>query len=262
VDAPRDPQAPSDGVRGHVQPAMPKSDAVASEEGFPRLSGPRLRENIALVSAVLLVGLVIELSLIAWMDPAVGRPLLKMVVVEMFAGREAGIPFAIGSAENLLIAQVSTTQDIALAGIIYPGFLYMLAKYRHRDNLVMRRLRRIELKAHERRDFIRKWGPLGIFAFMLVPFLVNGPVLGAAIGRISGIPTRYLITPVVCATALSSLMWTYFYNALFGLVSPEWGPLLTFVILGGIISWELLGEWRERRREQQAKRRIVGPASP
>lgn len=235
--------------------ATPRDPAAAEgsgrQEGFPRRSGPRLRETIAVVSATMLVGRLVELAVLPWVQPDAGRALWKMWFVEMFAGREAGIPFAIGHVNTLLVAQVSAMQDIAMAGVVYPGFLYLLARYRHRDNLVMRKLRRIEAQARSNRHFVDRWGPLGVFAFMMVPFLVNGPLLGAAMGRLSGIPTRFLILPVVLATVLCSVLWTYFYDFLFSLVDPRWGPLLTGAILGSLLAWGLTPEWRDRRREAQ-----------
>lgn len=225
------------------------------DEGFTRISSRVLEVRILVVGAILLAAVLVELILATVIDREAGAALWRGVLLEMFTGREAGIPVSLqGGAPAWVVAQISATQDIGIVCLAYPAFLWALHRYRDRDNFVMRRLRKLQERAQGHRKFVRRWGPLGIFAFMLVPFLVNGPLLGAAMGRVAGVSTKYLIAPVVAATIVAALAWTYAYDAIFNLVDgldPRLPPLLTIAIVGSLLLWAGIGEVLEHRREKR-----------
>lgn len=228
------------------------------DEGFHRISSKALEVRIIVTGFILLAGVLVELALATWLWPDAGKAMWEGLVLEMFTGREAGIPVSLGGgAPPWLVAQVSATQDIGVVCLAYPAFLWALHRFRDRDNFVMRRLRRLQAHAVKHRAFVHRWGPLGIFAFMLVPFLVNGPLLGAAVGRVAGIATKWLILPVVGATVLASLAWTYAYDLVFGLVKgldPRIPPVATVAIVGSLVLWGIIGEILDARREARLRR--------
>lgn len=227
------------------------------DEGFGRMSDRTLELRILVVGGILLAAVVVELTIATVVWPEAGKAMWQGVALEMFTGREAGIPVSLqGGAPAYIVAQVSATQDIGVVCLAYPAFLWALHRYGDRDNFVMRRLRRLQQRARSHKKFVRRWGPIGIFAFMLVPFLINGPLIGAAAGRVAGVSTKYLIAPVVAATVVAALAWTYAYNALFTLVKgidPRIPPLLTVAIVGSLLLWAGIGELLEHRREQRKK---------
>ncbi len=211
-------------------------------------------EGRLFVLGLLAIGLLfLELALAALAfgrTPAQG--LLSMVVVENFAGREAGIPLATqAGAPAWLIAQVSTLQDLAVVALAYPVFLYLLGRYHDRDNLVMRRLRRIERAAAQHQHFVDRWGAVGLYVFMIVPFLINGPLVGAVVGRLAGMHNRALVAPVFLATATAATAWSYGYDALYVFAARFDSRLpvaLTGLILSAIILLMFVQEWREARQ--------------
>lgn len=239
---------------------LPAAGAAASgpapdtdlEEGFTRLSSRAVEVRLVIVGAILLAAVLVELALATFVWPHTGQALWEGLVLEMFTGREAGIPVALGGgAPPWVVAQISATQDIGVVCLAYPAVLWALHRFRDRDNFVMRRLRRIQVHAARHRAFAHRYGPVGIFLFMLVPFLVNGPLLGAVVGRLAGISTRWLILPVVGATVLAAFAWTYAYDTLFRFVNdldPRIPPLLTLAIVGGLVGWALVSEAVELRR--------------
>lgn len=217
-----------------------------------RLSQVSVEVRFILIGLILIAAILTELAVATALWPTVGIALWQGFILEMFTGREAGIPVALqGGAPPWVVAQISATQDIGIVCLAYPALLWALRRFHDRDNLVMRRLRRIEAHAAKHQKFVHRWGPLGIAMFMLVPFLINGPLLGAAVGRLTGIPTRYLIAPVVGATVVAALMWSYAYDALFMLVDgldPRIPPLLTIVLVSGFVGWAVVGEILEAQK--------------
>lgn len=198
--------------------------------------------------------LVIEVVLLLVFAPAYGRAIVSSMPVDAVSGKEASLPIAIsGGAPWWLAAQVSALQHVALGALVFPLFLFVLHRYHDRDSLVMRRLRRIEAAAERHRAFVTRWGPLGVFLFMLVPFLVNGPLVGAVLGRVSGISSRYLAIPVVAATLVSTAAWAGGYHGIFSAaddVDPTLPRIIAFAVVGFAVTFALVDEYRQRRKEK------------
>jgi uncharacterized membrane protein len=233
-------------------PPTPEPDPDL-DEGFTRISSRALEIRIIVVGCVLLAAVLVELALATYIWPEAGQALWRGLVVEMFSGREAGIPLSLeGGAPPWVVAQVSAAQDIGVVCLAYPAFLWALHRYRDRDNFIMRRLRRLQAHAVKHRKFVHRWGPFGVFLFMLVPFLINGPLLGAAVGRVAGIATKWLILPVVAATVIAALAWTYAYDLVFSLIEgldPRIPPVLTLAIVGSLVAWGIVGEVLDARKD-------------
>ena len=218
-------------------------------------------EGLLFVAGLLgFAAVLVELGL-AWLwDPRWGAGLALMVALENVVGREGAIPLA--SQEHVpawLIAQVSFLQDLAVVGLAFPVFLYLLGRFHDRDNLLMRRLRRIERSAHARRHLVDRWGAVGIFLFMIVPFLLNGPLVGAILGRLAGMHNKALLAPVVLATAAAATAWAYGYDRLYRVVDGVDSRLtfaLTALILAVVLTLMLVGELSSERAEQAEVERV------
>lgn len=248
--------AEDDDLAAGPPPAEPQGPRDPDlDEGFARISSRALEVRIIVVGCILLAAVLVELAIATYVWEDAGQALWRGLVVEMFSGREAGIPLSLqGGAPWWVVAQVSATQDIGVVCLAYPAFLWALHKYEDRDNFLMRRLRRLQAHAVKHRKFVRRWGPFGVFVFMLVPFLVNGPLLGAALGRVAGIATKWLILPVVAATVVAAVAWTYAYDVVFRLIEgldPRIPPILTVGIVGSLVLWGVIGEAVEMRRERR-----------
>lgn len=211
---------------------------------------------------VLLALLVAQVVAVYLVNPHVGFALLKGIAVDMVAGREGAAGVAIhGDAPALLVAETSALQHLATGAIMFPIFLSLLSHYHDRDNFFMRRLRRLEAAAGRHQAFVSRWGPVGIFLFMMVPFLVNGPLVGAIVGRLCGIRTKLLILPVVLATFASALVWTYanewlqHYAARLG---DDFPLYVVIFVIALALAIGVVDEIRERRE----KRSHDPPARP
>ncbi len=102
--------------------------------------------------------------------------------------------------------------------------------------------------------FVHRWGGLGVFLFMLVPFLVNGPLVGAIAGRLTGLRTTDLMLPVVASTCIAAVAWTYFYDEVFRLagdLDPLLPPILTAIVVGLVLGGLILRETLEMRRARR-----------
>lgn len=189
----------------------------------------------------------------AWLaDAALGQAIVTGMAAEIFTGRESGIPIALAAGvPRLLVFQISLTQDIGSALLVYPAFLMVLHRWHEADNYFMRKLRKIEDVASHHSKYVHRWGPIAIAVFMLVPFLINGPLVGLIVGRLSGIYTKHVLPAVVAATIAAAAAWTFAFDAMirFG---QTFHPLAGWYIAGSVAFVVLVlaavDVWRDARR--------------
>lgn len=238
-------------------PGVPES--YGSPSYFARLRARR--EFPLLVTGLVLAGLLLAEIAILWIwDPQLGRSAAAGMGAEILTGREGGIPVALaGGVPTLLVWQISVTQDIAGFALVYPWFLMFYHERHGSGGFVMRRLEAIERAARRHKKFARKWGPFGIFLFMLTPFLINGPMVGGVLGRLVGIRTRFLILPVVLSTAISAAGYVFFFDWTVGLleiVDPRLGYAVAGTLFTGFLIAGAIGlfiDERNHRRNQAAE---------
>lgn len=221
-----------------------------------RIGSRGLERTLLAAGGVLLAAVVAEALTLTLLWPDVGVALWRALAVEVTLGREAAFPIALGGGvPPLLLVQVSATQDIGVFLILFPLFLRLMHRYGDAPNWFMARLRKLQDAAHHHRRFARRGGPWGVFLFMLVPFLVNGPLIGGVMGRLAGIPTRALLLPVVASTVVAAFAWAYLYDTMFraaGDLHPALPPILTIAIVSLLLGLLLLREWLEARRQRKA----------
>ncbi len=211
------------------------------------------RPTLFVIGLVLWSLLCIEITAVWALDPAMAKAALFGMGVEIVTGREGGVATALAAGvPPWLVFQLSATQDIASAFLLYPFFLTLLAKSRAGEHWLGRRLRRIEAAASAHRAYVVRWGPLGIAVFMLVPFLVNGPMVGLMLGRIAGIPTPHVLAPVIVATVVTAALWTFAFDAMFRL-AQDVHPDLGAWIAAGMVALMLFLAWLDWRRDQASE---------
>lgn len=215
------------------------------------------------VMAGLLAAQVVAVYLV---DHGIGVALMQGMAVDMVAGREGAAGVAIhGHAPPLLVAETSAIQHLAFGAIMFPLFLSLLSHYHDRDNFFMRRLRRLEAAATRHQAFVSRWGPVGVFLFMLVPFLVNGPLIGAIVGRLCGIRTKLLVLPVVGATVISALIWTYANEGLQAYadtLGDNFSLYMVIAVIGLALLIGVVDEFLERRQKRSHEPPAKPPGQP
>lgn len=197
--------------------------------------------NFLLLIGLGMVGLLIlETLLIMVVAPSIVYPILRGVLGELVTGREAGIPvFLEGGVPPLLAMQYSAMQDLAVSFIVYPIFIFLLKRHYDRNNFVMRWVKRTQEAAERRERMVHRHGPVILFFFMLIPFMVNGPLVGLLIGRLVRMRMKILVTLVIAVTVVLAVVWTLFYNTLFNWIDNviPGGP--TYITVG-VVSFVLL----------------------
>ncbi len=219
----------------------------------PTPSPPRTLERPIFIAGLAIWAVIgAGLILLRLASPLQARAVASGLVAELAGGREAGIPVALALGANpWFVWPTSFLQDLGTAFVSYPIFLYVLHRYHDSDRYVMRRIRLIEEKAEAHEGYVKRWGPVGIGLFMLVPFLVNGPYIALILGRLAGIRTRELLAPVIVATIVTAAIWTFFFDQLLALlltVHPQIGWIIAGAAAAVVLSLAAIDFWRDHQR--------------
>jgi len=161
------------------------------------------------------------------------------------------------------VAGISFTQDLISTTWIYPAFYLYRKRNVGRENFAGYFFKRMEQKAEEHRAFIERYGAVGLYFFMLIPFAVNGPLIGAIIGKLAGIRTRYILPTVILATATATAAWTiaWYYAAdqVSAFVEQYGGGWIAAAMIGAfllVLSGTFIGfvkDMLQFRREKRAR---------
>lgn len=228
-----------------------------AREALARMRNRPLERKLLWAGPLLLAVVAAEILVLLVIDAGSGAALARAVGVEMLLGREAAIPIALdGDAPRWLVAQVSATQDIAVFCVAYPLVLRLMGRPRKKRGWLRVRLERIQADAEAHRGLVHRLGGFGVFLFMLVPFLVNGPLIGGIAGRLAGLRTKDVLLPVVASTCIAAVAWTFFYDAVLGLAGdlhPALPYILTAAVVGLVLGSLVLRETLELRRERKAR---------
>lgn len=157
----------------------------------------------------LFLGMIIGWIGIWFLDPLAAAKIGTTLVAEIFPGKEFAVPVGINlGLPPAIVFGVVFVQDLITTMWVYPLFYLVRRHNLGRRNFAGYFFSKMERNAQKHERFIRKFGAWGVFLFMLIPFAVNGPLIGAIIGKLAGIRTRYILPAVVGATALTTGYWT------------------------------------------------------
>ncbi len=213
----------------------------------------------ALLSAAMLAGAF-------WKAQGQLGPMLFAVGTLFAAGKEAGIPTGIAAGGNpWLIGAFLFTTDLAAVFFAYP-FVHMAFDGVERGKGYFSSfVRSAQLRAAKHRKKIDKYGPWGLFLYLIVPFAFNSPLLGIAIGRITGLRPRQIITAVTGAVFVTAAGWTVLYSFVFReeLRWPWWLPVgFSLTVTAIALTLGYVGHRKEKARLAAAEAAGQMPPQP
>ena len=211
---------------------------------------PTLRgrsRTFLIAGACLLAALATEWALVRAVAPGQAAAVLAAAGSQALFGREAGIPIGVGAGgSSWLVFQFSVVQDIVEALLGYGLFLGVLAGQAARRTRLWGWFVRTRDAAGRRAGGARRWGGVGLFGFMLLPFMINGPLVGAVAGELGGLSRRVIATAIVAATAASAAIWMLLATLLVA-VASGFAALLGAVSAGLAVAVLLAATLRKRR---------------
>jgi uncharacterized membrane protein len=173
-----------------------------------------------------------------------------MTGLNLTVGRAAGRSF--GYASGLHHPSVITSS--ALIETIQVLVIYPLFVLSWKSLVDARRMRRllvgVRRSAEASQTRVARYGMVGLFAFVFLPFWMTGPVVGSVIGFLIGLKARHNLPIVLSATYAAVVIWAVFFERM-----NEWlaayGRYAAFgvvlVVAVGALALRGVWAWRQNR---------------
>ena len=165
---------------------------------------------------ILLIGVALAFAYIFWLgvklllSPEEFQVLIGMTAMDIMFGRAAAMAFGYSlDLKHTLVIPICMMIETILVLLVYPLFVF---SWRHL--LVVKGLKklfeRIGESAEAHKDKVKKYGIIGLLAFVWFPFWMTGPVVGCVIGFLLGLRAWLNITIVLSGTYLAIIAWALF----------------------------------------------------
>lgn len=108
-------------------------------------------------------------------------------------------------------------------------------------------LERLRLAAESGQDGVRRFGIVGLFLFVLVPFWMTGPLVGAVIGFLLGLHPVVNLAVVLSASGVAIALYALFLeplNAWAAVVHPY--ALFAVIVVLAVLAWVARRLWKRR----------------
>ena len=200
--------------------------------------------------AVALVGLIV-MGVVAFWSPQTFHIFGVMSFTNIIFGRAVSMSLGYaGGYDHALVLPVNMWVETVLVLLFYPLFVFSMRKLVVFP-ILKRFLERTHAAAERHHDKVRRYGIVGLFIFVWVPFWMTGPVVGAAIGYLLRFPAWLTLSIVLAGTCIAMLGWGYLLFGLYTRVAV-FGPLIPAFIVGILILVVLASYWlnRDRKRDQ------------
>ena len=138
--------------------------------------------KILTIGLILTLGLGIYLFLLLFIDPGLYGILSSTAIIHLMGGRalgiatclSAGIPTFYTIAYNFFL-------EIVIVLVAY-GIVVLVMRNIIEPKLLKSAVRQAELTAQDQKTRVKRYGAIGLFLFVMFPFFMTGPVIGAIIG--------------------------------------------------------------------------------
>ena len=185
---------------------------------------------------LLLVGLTLMVLYIFWLGimvlffPKNSQVLIGMTATHIIFGRAVSMAFgySLGLGHGVVIPICIAVETIIVI-VFYPLFVLSW-----RQLLVIRWLKNvfksIRGAADKNKVFVQRYGIIGLFAFVWIPFWMTGPCVGCVIGFLLGIKVFKNLAAVLTGTCIAIFCWAFFLRQFHDKVA-SYSSYATIVIL-------------------------------
>jgi uncharacterized membrane protein len=165
--------------------------------------------------AILLLGMsqvvaYVALLIAAWIfSPHYYSALAGIMVSNAVLGRLVGL--GVGFASDLGFFPnvfVNVYIESTLVLLFYPLFIMSWNRLLNFEAL-RRWAERLHDNAERYRYRINRYGVIGLFLFVLFPFWMTGPIIGAIIGYLMGLSHRVTLSVVIAGTFIATMVWAW-----------------------------------------------------
>lgn len=176
-----------------------------------------------------------------------------MTGLNLVIGRAAGMTFGYASGfGHLQVIPLNMLIETIQVLVVYPLFALgwrQLIKWKSLQSFVTR----MHLAAESRSGMVRRFGVIGLFVFVFVPFWMTGPVVGAIIGFLIGLRPWQNLTIVLLSTYIAICLWALLLNEL-SAWAAAFNQFAAYALVGAIVLIVVVMQLLNRRRNRHTPR--------
>lgn len=172
-------------------------------------------------------------------DPSLYRALSSAAIVHLMGGRALGIAACLSSGISLTYTILyNFFLEVVIVLVAY-GFIVLIMRNIIQPKLLRSTVRQAELTAQNQKTNIKKYGAIGLFIFVMFPFFMTGPVIGAIIGYLLNYKAVNNFLIVFSGTLSSILIYSLFGRKIFDFVNryihidliKKWGSIIVVILI-------------------------------
>ena len=205
-----------------------------------------IRERFNLIEVkILLVGLILSLlgclALLGFLfiNPGLYRVLFSTAVIHVIGGRALGIATCLSADISLFYTILyNFFLEVVIVLIAY-GIVVLIMRNIIQPKLFRSAVRQAELAAQDQKTKIKKYGAIGLFFFVMLPFFMTGPVIGSIIGYLLNYKAINNFLIVFSGTLTSIIIYALIGNNVIKYVNQyipvdlvqKWGAIIVGVLI-------------------------------
>lgn len=172
-------------------------------------------------------------------DPGLYNVLSSTAVVHLMGGRALGIARCLSAGISLFYTILYNFYlEIVIVLVAY-GIIVLIMRNVIQPKLFHSAVRQAELTAQSQKTNIKRYGAIGLFLFVMFPFFMTGPVIGAVIGYLLNYKAINNFLIVFSGTLTSIIIYAFVGNRVIGFINQyieiellkKWGG----IVVGGLI---------------------------
>ena len=213
-----------------------------------------IREHLNMIEVkILLLGLVLTILTgfyflyLLFTDPGLYKVLSSTAIIHLLGGRGLGIVTCLSAGISLFYTiSYNFFLEVVIVLIAY-GTVVLVMRNIIQPKLFDSAVRQAELTAQNQKTKIKKYGSIGLFLFVMFPFFMTGPVIGAIIGYLLNYKAINNFLIVFSGTLASIIIYALIGNNMINFINQyihidvlkKWGGIIIAVLIVVLLIYHL-----------------------
>ncbi|MBW2633328.1 MAG: small multi-drug export protein [Deltaproteobacteria bacterium] len=172
-------------------------------------------------------------------DPGLYKVLSSTAIIHIMGGRALGIVTCLSADISLFYTILyNFFLEVVIVLIAY-GIVVLVMRNIIQPKLFNSAVRQAELTAQSQKTKIKKYGSIGLFLFVMFPFFMTGPVIGAIVGYLLNYRAINNFLIVFSGTLASIIIYALIGNNLINFINQyihidvlkKWGGIIIAVLI-------------------------------
>lgn len=152
------------------------------------------------------------LSYLLFTDISLYRAMSSTAIIHLMGGRALGIAKCLSADLSLPFTIIYNFYIEVVIVLIAYGIVVLIMRNIIQPKLLHSAVRQAELTAQSQKTKIKKFGAIGLFLFVMFPFMMTGPVVGSIIGYLLNYKARNNFLIVFSGTLTSIIIYALIGN--------------------------------------------------